>query len=463
MQAPEHYTAREAALSVLGGLFLAGAEAFALVRDICPADAFADQGHREVVAAVDWLVRAGQPIDPVTVLNRMTEVNTAGLIGGMAGLVELSAAAASAVNIEHHARIVREAWQRRQARVQAAEYIKALDAGHGTTAEVSGAVAQRLQRYAGAGDDGPKMLRELLATEIDGLRRKVQAVERGEPRPVGVSTGLTALDGLLNGLEPGELVILAGRPAMGKSALAMAIAQHVAKSATVILHSLEMTALQVARRALASEARVHGEKLKTGQGLTPSDIDRILQGARTLSPLALAIDDRQRTLDEVAAGAHRQAARREGPPLGLLVIDYLQLLKHPRGSRSREQEVSEDSRGLKQLAKSLGVPVIALAQLSRKVEDRPNKRPTLSDLRESGAIEQDADLVLFVYRDEYYNEKSEDRGIAEVIVGKARSGSTGTAKVGFTSWITRFADLPSALDKWNSADAWDNSDKDGEE
>lgn len=448
MQAPEHYTAREASLSVLGALFLAGAEAFALVRDICPAESFADAGHRNVVAAVDALVSEGQPIDPITVHDRMATLGTAESVGGMGGLVDLSSAAASAVNVEHHARIVREAWQRRQARLQAAEYVKALDAGHGTTAEVAGVAAQRLQRYAGAGDDGPKMLRALLATEVEALRHKVQAFERGEPRPVGVQTGLTALDGLLHGLEPGELVILAGRPAMGKSALAMAIAQHVAKASTVILHSLEMTALQVARRALASEARVHSEKLKTGQGLTPSDIDRLLYAVHVLSPLALAIDDRPRTLAEVAAGAHRLVARKPDLPLGLLVVDYLQLLKHRQGRGNREQEVSEDSRGLKELAKELGVPVIALAQLSREVEKRPNKRPLLSDLRESGAIEQDADLVLFVYRDEYYNEQSEDRGVAEVIVGKARSGSTGTARIGFTSHITRFANLPKDGGRW---------------
>lgn len=464
--APEHYTAREAALSVLGALFLAGAEVYPLVRDICPSEAFADAGHRGVIAAVDALVNEGQPIDPVTVFDRMTARGTAESVGGMGGLLELSAAAASAVNIEHHARIVREAWHRRQARIRLTESIKRLDAGGATTAEIATAAVRGLQgqinETAGA---GPVMLRELITDEINDLKRKVQATEAGKPRPVGVTTGLAAVDALLHTLEPGDLVILAGRPGMGKSALSMTIAQNVAKSHTVIVYSLEMTAQRIARRLLASEARVHGEKLKTGAGLTPSDIDRLLVAARTLSPLALAIDDRPATLDEIAAVAHRQAARHDAPPLGLLVIDYMQLMKRSRSSRAgtREQEVGEDSRGLKALAKALGVPVIALAQLSRKVEERPNKRPMLSDLRESGSIEQDADMVLFVYRDEYYNQdKSDAKGEAEVIAAKVRDGATGTARVGFTSWIARFADLPTPAEKWNSADSWNNPEVEGE-
>ncbi|MEZ4466880.1 MAG: replicative DNA helicase [bacterium] len=277
------------------------------------------------------------------------------------------------------------------------------------------------------------------------LKQAVEKVQRAyelKSSVTGTPTGFLALDARTAGLQAGDLIILAARPAMGKTALALNLATNAAMhNRTVAVFSLEMPTVQLAARILASEARVDGERMRTGH-LSDGDIDRLLQSVKRLNQLSVHIDDTPSlSVMECRSKCRRLASERTLPPLGLVVVDYLQLMKGRAGIKSREQEISDISRNLKALAKELSVPVIALSQLNRGVESRPNKRPQLSDLRESGAIEQDADIIMFVYRDEYYNEDSEDRGIAEVIIGKNRSGSTGTAKLKFFKQWTRFDNL----------------------
>jgi replicative DNA helicase len=256
----------------------------------------------------------------------------------------------------------------------------------------------------------------------------------------GISSGLKELDAITLGFQNTDLCILAARPSMGKTSLALSIAQHSAvnEGKAVVFFSLEMGAEQLAQRLLAMEAHINLKSLRGGKA-RDDDFRRIADAMARLSEAPLYIDD----MPAISIAELRQRARRlklQGR-CDLLVLDYLQLMSAPAKIQSREQQISEISRGLKALAKELKIPVIALSQLNRSLESRPNKRPMLSDLRESGAIEQDADVIMFVYRDEYYHEDSEEKGVAEIIVGKQRNGPTGTAKVSFIAQYTKFANL----------------------
>ncbi|MER3557901.1 MAG: replicative DNA helicase, partial [Thermus sp.] len=280
-------------------------------------------------------------------------------------------------------------------------------------------------------------LRELVHETFEHIEDLFQ--NKGETS--GVRTGFKELDQLIGGLLPGSLNILAARPAMGKTAFALTIAQHAALKdrIPVAIYSLEMPAGQLVLRMLCSEARIDMNRVRQG-ALTDRDFSRLVDVAGRLSEAPIFIDDSpDLTLMELRARARRLKAREE---IGLLVVDYLQLISSPsKNGENRQQEIAAISRGLKGLARELSVPVLALSQLSRAVEARPNKRPMLSDLRESGSLEQDADLVMFIYRDEYYNPHSEKAGIAEVIVGKQRNGPTGVVELQFHAQHVRFNDL----------------------
>ena len=275
------------------------------------------------------------------------------------------------------------------------------------------------------------------------MMRTTQAIEaafKGEVAP-GISTGFLALDNQISGgFRAGELYILAGRPAMGKTALGLQIAMEVALSRPVAVFSLEMPSEQLCGRLLSSHTMITGDQLRRGT-INPVEVDQIVRAAEELSRAQLHICDRAAVTVAYIRGQLRLLAARGAPP-GLVVIDYLQLLREREGSRrTREQAVSEMSRGLKELAKEFSCPVLCLSQLNRSVESRPNKRPLLSDLRESGSIEQDADQVWFVYRDEYYYPESEDKGLAEVIIAKNRAGAVGTVKLRFRAQSTSFASM----------------------
>jgi replicative DNA helicase len=277
----------------------------------------------------------------------------------------------------------------------------------------------------------------------DIVQHSITLVEKlyDQKEPVtGVPSGLIKLDKMTAGFQPSDLVIVAARPAMGKTALVLGWAQYcgIQHNKPVALFSLEMSKEQLVLRMLCSESRISNSSVRTGD-LTERDFARIVDGASRISEADIFIDDTPAlTITELRAKARRL---HRDHPLGLVIVDYLQLLRSPAYSHSREQEISDISRSLKALAKELNVPVVALSQLNRSVESRNDKRPMTSDLRESGAIEQDADIIMFIYRDEVYNKESPDKGVAEIIIGKQRTGPTGTVRVAFSGEYTRFDNL----------------------
>lgn len=440
MSTARHLEAREAELSVLGGVLIDRTARDRLGNSLVAADFFTPR-HQVIYEAMTKLADEGQPVDPVTLATLLEQQKQLDAVGGADYLFELADAAVTAVNIEHHAGIVHEYAEIR--RLLAACKAIQKKAEDGDYEDASRLFDEAQQEIYEIGKDrqakGFTEMPEALKAAIDKVKKAYEV----KSSVTGTPTGFRDLDGKTAGLQPGELIILAARPAMGKTALALNIAVNAAQMSgtSVALFSLEMPTTQLATRIIASEARVDGERLRTGQ-LESGDIDRLLQAVKAMNGLSIHIDDTAGlSVMECRAKCRRLASNKEKPPLGLILIDYLQLMKGRPGIKSREQEISDISRNLKSLAKELEVPVVALSQLNRGVESRPNKRPLLSDLRESGAIEQDADIIMFVYRDDYYNEDSEDKGLAEVIIGKNRSGSTGTAKLKFFKQWTRFDNL----------------------
>ena len=295
---------------------------------------------------------------------------------------------------------------------------------------------------------GSRKSRQAFTSFADAIGEALAKIQRAfetQSRVTGTHTGFTELDDMTSGFQPGDLVILAARPGMGKTALALNMAFNAAMNqdspCSVAVFSLEMPTIQLATRILSSESQISSYNLKTGM-MEEYEIDRLVETVERVKDISLFIDDTAGlSIMDCRSKCRRLANDDNIPPVGLVIIDYLQLMKGPPNAGNREQEISEISRNLKTLAKELNTPVVALSQLNRGVESRPNKRPLLSDLRESGAIEQDADIILFVYRDEYYNEESEDKGVAELIIAKHRSGSTGTVRLQFIGMYTRFNNL----------------------
>ena len=352
-------------------------------------------------------------------------------------LLSLDSASASTLNVEHHASIVHEMAEIRRLISTCAKVMEQAHTGDYEHAErlFDEAQAAIFEVGASARKGSFVVMKEALKTVIE----HVQAAFESKAAVTGTGTGFIDLDRKTSGLQGGDLIILAGRPGMGKTAFALNLASNAAihSKVSVAVFSLEMPTRQLAARLLACEARVDSEKMRSGS-LAEGDIDSLLQAVRSMNEWSIHIDDTPgATVMEIRSKCRRLASDRNLPPLGLVVIDYLQLMQG-RANRSREQEISEMSRSLKSLAKELNVPIIALSQLNRGVEGRPNKRPLMSDLRESGAIEQDADIIMFVYRDEYYNEDTEDQGLCEVIIAKQRNGPIGTTKLKFFKEWSRF-------------------------
>ena len=440
MATARHLEAREAELSVLGAIFLDNGALDRVMALIEPGDFHAPR-HTLVYQRMLALADRGEPIDPVTLSLELGRTDQLEAVGGMAYLGELADAAATAINIEHHATIVHESAEiRRLVAVCRGIAEKAEGGDYDESARLFDEAQQAI--YEVGADRATRGFMPINVA-LKGAIEKVQKAFESKQNVTGTPSGFTEFDAKTAGLHGGDLLILAARPAMGKTAFALNIAVNAARlgGGSVAIFSLEMPTVQLAARMLASEARVDGERMKNGQ-LSDGDIDRLLQSVKRMNSLSIHIDDSAAlSVMEARSKCRRLAADKNLPQLSLVIIDYLQLMKGRPNTKSREQEISEISRNLKGLAKELNVPVIALSQLNRGVESRPNKRPQLSDLRESGAIEQDADLIMFCYRDEYYNEDSEDKGLAEIIIGKHRSGSTGTVKLKFFKQWTRFDNL----------------------
>jgi replicative DNA helicase len=435
----------EAESSVLGGLLLDNG-AWDRVGDLLTDSDFYRYEHRLIYAAVGGLVNASKPADVITVYEQLQGLGKAEEVGGLAYLNSLAQYVPSASNIRRYAEIVRERSILRKL-VSASDEI-ATAAFNTQGKPVDKILDEAEQKIFNIGEEGSRMKQGFQAMDglVVQLLDRVQEMADNPNDITGVPTGFYDLDRLTSGFQAGDMVVLAARPSMGKTALAINIAEHVAlhEGLPVAVFSMEMGASQLAVRIVGSIGRIDQMHLRTGK-LTDDEWPRLTEAIEKLRNVSLHIDETPGlTVSELRANA-RRLARQCGGKLGLIVVDYLQLMSvsSSMSEENRATAVGEISRGLKMLAKELGCPVMALSQLSRGVESRTDKRPMMSDLRESGAIEQDADVIMFIYRDDYYNKDSKEPGVAEIIISKQRNGPTGTVKLAFIKPLTKFESLAS--------------------
>jgi replicative DNA helicase len=427
----------QAEQSVLGGLMLDNQTWDSVADKVVETD-FYRRDHQLIFRAIAQLAEKQDPFDVVTLSEVLEATGELQGVGGLAYLGMLAKDTPSAANIVAYANIVRDRSVLRQLIHIGTEISDSAFSTEGReTSELLENAERKVfeiaeQRQRGQG--GFSSIKSLLAKAVD----KIETLYELDGDITGASTGFTDLDEKTSGLQPADLIIVAGRPSMGKTTIAMNMAENVALKSgmPVAVFSMEMPGEALAMRMMSSLGRIDQHKVRTGK-LDDDDWPRLTSAINLLAETKLFIDDTPAlTPTEVRSRARRLT--REHGQLGLIVLDYLQLMQSPSSGDNRVQQISDISRGLKALAKEMNVPVIALSQLNRNLEQRPNKRPVMSDLRESGAIEQDADLIIFVYRDEVYNEDSPDKGIAEVIIGKQRNGPLGTVRLTFLGQYTRF-------------------------
>jgi replicative DNA helicase len=432
----------EAEQSVLGGLLLDNT-AWDRIADRLVAEDFYRHDHRLIFQHISRLVVESRPADAITVFEALQTSGKAADAGGLVYLNSLAQNTPSAANIRRYAEIVRErAVLRRLISVGEEVASAALNPQGREAKQILDEAETKVFQIAeqGARDRGGFQKLEPLLTKV--VERIQELFERGGGGDVtGVPSGFHDLDSKTAGFQEGDLIIIAGRPSMGKTALALNIGQHVAidMGMPVAVFSMEMGAEQLAMRLLGSVGRIDAQRLRTGR-LTDEDWPRLTEAMVRMHAAPLHIDETP-ALSSLDLRARARRLAREYGKLGLIVVDYLQLMSANAAGENRATEISEISRSLKALAKELKVPVIALSQLNRTVEQRQDKRPVMSDLRESGAIEQDADVILFIYRDEVYNPDSPDKGIAEIIIGKQRNGPIGRVQLRFGGEHTRFDNL----------------------
>jgi len=426
----------EAEQSLLGGILIES-QGLPAALEVLRGEEFYRDAHRTVFQAFQELFQRNEPIDLITTTEYLTEKNQLDKVGGATYLASLTEMVPSAANVAAYARIIHDKALLRKL-IQTANEITALCYGGGknveeildqTEAAIFAVTESRIRTSYSP-------LKEIVKKSIENIVRFQEYREM----VTGVASHYTDLDKLTAGFQPSDLIIIAARPSMGKTALALSIARNVAMvgGIPVGVFSLEMSKEQLAMRLLCAEARVDSHKIRTGF-LSQQECVKMLNAAGKFMDTPMYIDDTPAiSVLELRAKARRMKADRG---LGLVVVDYLQLMQGRQGVERREQEISDISRSLKGLAKELNVPVIALSQLNRKVEERNQKRPLLSDLRESGAIEQDADVIAFIYRDEVYNKDSPDKGIAEIEISKHRNGPIGRVKLKYIDTYTRFENL----------------------
>lgn len=426
----------EAEQAVLGGVMLDN-QAWDKICDTLVDEDFYRFDHRVIYRALQTLSSRNSPFDVLTVSEILKEHNELDKVGGEVYLFQLAKNTPSAANIVAYAKIVRERSVLRQLISSANDIAEsAFNVNGRDTTELLDEAERKIFSIAeqSSRGSGPLNVKEFLGKAVD----RIDALSHSGKTVTGLETGFSDLDELTSGLQEADLVIIAGRPSMGKTLMAMNIAEHAAIKFTkpVLVFSLEMPGESLVMRMISSLGRIDQHRLRTGQ-LEDQDWPRITSAVSMLSEAPLFIDDTPAISPAELRARARRLARDQGQ-LGLIVVDYLQLMQVPGMSDNRTLEVSEISRSLKALAKELHVPVIALSQLNRSLESRSDKRPVMSDLRESGSIEQDADLIAFIYRDEVYYEDSPDKGIAEIIIAKQRNGPIGKIRLTFLGKYTRF-------------------------
>ena len=437
LRIPPH--SQEAEQAVLGGLLLNNEAWDEVAERVGPKD-FYRKEHRLIFQVVDQLVEEEKPCDLVTVSQALTHRGELDDVGGMTYLSDLARNTPSAANINAYADIVRERSILRQL-IQVSHGIaeqsfnpkgtpslEILDAAESAIFEIAE------QQKKGS---GPQDIKTVLKKAVD----RIDELYKNKNSLTGLTTGFEELDKMTSGLQPSDMVVVAGRPSMGKTTFAMNLCENVALKAhkPVLVFSMEMPADAIVMRMLSSLGHINQTSIRSGR-LDQDDWPRITSAIQMLSEQKFFIDDTPALSPLELRTRARRVARECGGQLGMIMIDYLQLMQVP-GADSRVNEISEISRSLKGLAKELNCPVVALSQLNRSLEQRPNKRPVMSDLRESGAIEQDADVIMFLYRDEVYNQDTTEKGIGEVIIGKQRNGPIGTVRVAFRGEYLRFDDL----------------------
>ena len=430
--------------SVIGGLLLSN-DAWDRVSDILGDADFYRYEHRLIYGAIGALINNSRPADVITVFEHLQSLGRADEVGGLSYLNSLAQYVPSASNIRRYAEIVRDRSILRKL-VTASDEI-ATNAFNTKGRQVSDIVDESEQKIFNIGEQGKRNGGgfQAMDTLVVKLLDRVQEMADNPNDVTGVPTGFYDLDRMTAGLQAGDLIVLAARPSMGKTALAINIAEHVAlnEGLPVAVFSMEMGAAQLAVRIVGSIGRIDQGHLRTGK-LSDDEWPRLSEAIEKLRTISLHIDESAGLTSGDLRSSARRLSRQCGQ-LGLIVVDYLQLMSGSGGDgENRATELGEISRGLKMLARELKCPVIALSQLNRSVEQRPDKRPMMSDLRESGAIEQDADIIMFIYRDEYYTKEAcKEPGVAEIIIAKQRNGPTGTVKLAFLRNITKFESLAS--------------------
>ncbi len=438
LKRPPH--SAEAEQSIIGGLMLDNQVWDKVSSKLCEMDFYRTE-HRILYRAIVGLANKNHPFDVVTLLDTLKSTNELDDAGGEAYLFELANNTPSVANVSAYADIVREKSVQRQL-ISVANDIadSAYNPGAREVPELLDFAERKVFAIADqtGGDGGPEIIKSILVRAVE----RIDALYHSGDSITGLATGLSELDEMTSGLQPSDLIIVAGRPSMGKTTLVMNIAEHAAIKAgkPVLVFSMEMPADSLAMRMMSSLGRIDQHRIRTGK-LDDDDWPRVTSAVHMLSEAPLFVDDTA-ALSPSEMRARARRLMKEHGQLGLIVVDYLQLMKVPGfKADNRTAEISEISRSLKSLAKELSVPVVALSQLNRSLEQRQDKRPVMSDLRESGAIEQDADLICFIYRDEVYNEDSPDKGCAEIIIAKQRNGPIGKIRVAFLGKYTRFEDL----------------------
>ncbi|RZO25659.1 MAG: replicative DNA helicase [SAR86 cluster bacterium] len=432
--------AREAERAVLGGLMLE-THRFDTVIQVIKENDFDGEDHQIIFQSMSELVEENKPLDPLTVSEKLDNKNSLNKVGGKDYLVELATTTPSAANLEAYAEIIRQRSITRKlmkANSEISELISNPQGQDGASLlDKAESMIFALNDETNQNDQNLQSMRELIPSTMDRLHE----LSNKSGGLIGSSTGYKDLDNKLQGLQNGDLIVVAGRPSMGKTSLAMNVAENVLldseSNGSVLIFSLEMPGESLTTRLLSGMTKLNQQNVRSGM-LKDDELRILFQQSEKLKNLPLWIDDSSILSPMELRAKARRLARIEKDGLSLIVVDYLQLMQLPLSSENRVNQISEISRSLKSLAKELNVPVIALSQLNRAVENRPNKRPIMADLRDSGAIEQDADVILFIYRDEVYNEDSEHGNKAEIIIGKQRNGPIGTVNLTFLKEFTRF-------------------------
>ncbi|OEY66774.1 replicative DNA helicase [Marinobacter sp. X15-166B] len=431
----------EAEQAVLGGLMLDNRR-FDEVSEVISADDFYRQDHQLIFGAAERLASESEPLDVVTLAEYLERAGDIEDAGGLSYLAELAEKTPGAANIGAYAAIVRERSVLRQLISVSGGIAEAAFNPQGRSSDEILDEAERnvfnIAESRTQQGSGPQAINPILT---QALSRIEELFESGDAI-TGLTTGFNDLDERTSGMQPADLIILAGRPSMGKTTLAMNIVENALLSSgePILVFSMEMPADSIVMRMLSSLGRIDQTRMRSGR-LEEDDWPRLTSAVSLLKDKPLYIDDSAGLSPTEMRSRARRVARENGGKLSLIMVDYLQLMRVPGMNEGRTAEISEISRSLKGLAKELNCPVVALSQLNRSLEQRPNKRPVNSDLRESGAIEQDADVIMFVYRDEVYNEDTPDKGIAEIIIGKQRNGPIGTVRLAFVGKFTKFEDL----------------------